>query len=397
MRNYFLLFLIVFVDTLFLLHNVSNISIGYKEALIYFQGNSFLHYLTDFSTSLFGKNDFALRVPILAFHVFNIFLMYEVGKYFVRKEEDALFAALIYALLPGVNSGAILINNVTIVIFFTLLFLLLYLKGFRYVSYVVLFVTIFIDDSFLVLYLSLAFYGYFVKDRVFMIFNVLLFIVSLFIWGVEFTGKPFGYFLDIFGAYGVIFSPFLFIYFFYAMYRILIKEKKDILWFISFTALVLSLIFSFRQKVRIEDFAAFVVIGVPLMVRVFFASYRIRLKRFRRIHKFFFVIVFGFLVVNFLILQCNKFLFLVYKNPSKHFASKFYFVKELARELKKMGVREVICKDEKLCLRLRFYGIEKGGNYLLSEKGGDSKGAKKVSIRYINRTVKSYYVSKINI
>ena len=397
MRNYALLFIIIFIDTLFLLYNIANISIGYKEALIYFNGHSFLHYVVNFFTSLFGRNDFALRVPILLFHILNIFLIYEVGKYFVKREEDALFAALIYALLPGVNSGAILVNNVTIVVFFTLLFLIFYLKGFKYLAYFILLFTLFIDNSFLILYVSLAFYGYFIKDKIFMIFNILLFIVSLFIWGVEFTGKPFGYFLDIFGAYGVIFSPFLFIYFFYALYRILIKERKDILWFISFTALVLSLIFSFRQRIQIEDFAAFVVIGVPLMVRVFFASYRIRLKEFRKIHKFFFVLVFGFLVLNFFILQFNKFLFLVYKNPSKHFASKFYFAKELAKKLKMMGIEEVFCEDQKLCLRLKFYGIKTGKNYLLSESKLNLNRSKKVSIRYINKPVKIYYVSKINI
>ncbi len=397
MRNYFLLFLIIFIDVVFLLYNISNISIGYKEALIYFNGDSFLHYLVNLSTSIFGQNDFALRVPILIFHIFNILLIYEVGKYFVKKEKDALFSALIYTLLPGVNSGAILVNNVTIVIFFTLLFLFLYLKGFRYLSYAVLISTLFIDNSFLILYIGLAFYGYSVKDRFFVIFNILLFASSLLIWGVEFTGKPFGYFLDIFGAYGVIFSPFLFIYFFYAMYRILIKEKKNILWFISFTALIFSLIFSFRQKIHIEDFAAFVVIGVPLMVRVFFASYRIRLKEFRKVHKFFFILIFGFLVINFLILQFNKFLFLFYENPSRHFANKFYFVKELSKKLKKMGINGIVCEDEKLCLRLKFYGIKEGDRYLIFENGVKVNRSKKVSIRYINRPVKIYYVSKINI
>jgi hypothetical protein len=38
-------------------------------------------------------------------------------------------------------------------------------------------------------------------------------------------GKPKGYFLDALGVYAAIFSPLLFLYFIYSMYRILIKEE----------------------------------------------------------------------------------------------------------------------------------------------------------------------------
>jgi len=397
MRNYLYLFIIIFVDVLFLLYDISNISIGYKEAWIYFFDRSFLHYLIRFSVSAFGENDFALRIPVLLFHVANIVLIYEVGRFFVKKDKDSLFATLLYALLPGVNSGAILVNSVTIVIFFTLLFLFLYLKGFRVLSYLILLTALFIDNSFLILYMALIVYGYFIKDNFMIFFPLILAVFSLLLFGIELSGKPIGYFLDIFGAYALIFSPFLFIYFFYALYRILIREKKDILWFISFIALILSLLFSFRQKVHIEDFAAFVVVGMPVTVRVFFASYRIRLARFRKIHRFFFILIFGFLIFNFLILHFNKVLFLVYENPSKHFANKFYFVKELSKELKRDHINGIVCNDEKLCLRLKFYGIEKGNNYIITQTPLNVSNSKKVSIRYMNKLVKTYYVSKINI
>ncbi len=396
MRDYLYLFLIAFFYSLIWVYDVSNISISYKEALIYFCDSSFLHYLVRFSTSLFGENDYALRLPFLLFHIGNIFLIYEVGKHFVKKNSDALFSAFIYTLLPGVDSGAVLVNSVTIVVFFTLVFILFYIKGFKYTSYLVLLVSIFIDNSFFILYISLIIYSFYNKDRALFILNLFLIIVYFFIYGFEIGGKPSGYFLDIFGAYALIFSPFLFLYFFYALYRILIKEKKDILWFISFTALVLSLLFSFRQRIHIEDYAAFVVIGTPLMIRVFFASYRIRLKEFRKVHKAAFIFVFSFLILNFLILHFNKFIFLFLKNPSEHFAKKFYFAKELSESLKKIGIYQINCEDEQLCLRLKFYGIKEGGKFLISSKKPISKSFKKVSIRYINRDVKNYYVSKIN-
>ena len=395
MRNYFYLFLLSVIYVLFWIYDVSNISISYKEAWIYFYDDSFLHYLINFSTSVFGVNDYAVRLFFLIFHIANIFLIYEVGKYFVKRDYDALFAAFIYTLLPGVNVGAVLVNSVTVVVFVTLLFLLFYLKGLKKISYFLLFISLFIDNSFFILYISLIVYGYFIKDKVLIFINSILFLISFVIYGFDFAGKPFGYFLDIFGAYALIFSPFLFIYFFYAMYRILIKEKKNILWFISFTSLVLSLLFSFRQKIHIEDYAAFVVIGTPLMVWIFFASYRIRLKEFRKMHRLVFWVVMVFLVFNFLLLHFNKLLFLILDDPNKHFAKKFYFAKELANSLKDMGIEKIRCEDRKLCLRLKFYGIKEGGKFLISLKPKD-KTFKKVSIRYMNRDVKNYYVSKIN-
>ncbi len=395
MRNYFYLFLLSVIYVLFWIYDVSNISISYKEAWIYFYDDSFLHYLINFATSIFGVNDYAVRLFFLIFHIANIFLIYEVGKYFVKRDYDALFSAFIYTLLPGVNVGAVLVNSVTVVVFVTLLFLFFYLKGFKKISYFLLFISLFIDNSFFILYISLIVYGYFIKDKILIFINSVLFLISFIIYGFDFAGKPFGYFLDIFGAYALIFSPFLFIYFFYAMYRILIKEKKNILWFISFTSLVLSLLFSFRQKIHIEDYAAFVVIGTPLMVWIFFASYRIRLKEFRKMHRFVFWVVMVFLIFNFLLLHFNKFLFLILDNPNKHFAKKFYFAKELANSLKNMEIEKIRCEDRRLCLRLKFYGIKEGGKFLVSTKPKD-KIFKKVSIRYMNRDVKNYYVSKIN-
>ena len=45
--------------------------------------------------------------------------------------------------------------------------------------------------------------------------------------------------------------------------------------------IVLSIVFSFRQRVFIEDFGPYVVISLPFMLKTFFHAYRVRLKEFR--------------------------------------------------------------------------------------------------------------------
>ena len=71
-----------------------------------------------------------------------------------------------------------------------------------------------------------------------------------------------------------IFSPFVFLFFIYTLYRIAIKERhRDMLWYISNTAFMTALLFSFRQRIAVEDIAPLSVIAVPLMVRTFLSSY----------------------------------------------------------------------------------------------------------------------------
>ena len=186
-------------------------------------------------------------------------------------------------ILPGVNSSALVVNESIIVIFFTLLYIYLTkVKSKKYYPLLVLF--LFIDNSFAILFLALFFYSIKTKDNIQLILSLILFGASMSMYGFDMGSRPQGYFLDTFGIYATIFSPVLFIYFFYAIYRIGIKHDKDIFWYISMTAFGLSLIFSLRQRVQIEDFAPFVVIAIPIMVKLFIHSLRIRLKEFRKMH-----------------------------------------------------------------------------------------------------------------
>ncbi|MGB3750104.1 MAG: hypothetical protein WA945_00890 [Arcobacteraceae bacterium] len=379
-----------------LLFLVDTYSISAKEANIYFNGGMFnvLTLITNLSTTLFGQNDYALRVPFILFYAGSAILLSLLTVNYFKRQRDRLISIAIFMLLPGVNSAALLINESIIVIFGTLLYLYFYrIKNKN--CYALLGLFLFIDNSFAILFLALFFYSLSKKDNMLLVISLSLFGFSMTAYGFSFNGSPRGYFLDTFAIYATIFSPVLFLYFFYSLYRIGFKWERDLFWYISMTALVLSLIFSLRQKVAIEDFAPFVVIAVPLMVKLFIHSMRVRLKEFRTIHYMMLRVSLGVLVLSFFLFVCNKTLYLYLEEPSSHIASEHYIVKELAEELKKRDIHNISTTDRYLALRLRFYGIENSDTILLNTKKLEQND-EMIQVMYRHRILKKFYVQDLN-
>ncbi len=388
----FLIAVAISFHLLFLLYGVQTLSISYSEALIYFNDHSILHYLVRISTALFGQNDFGLRLPFISLHILSVILLYKVSKTYLKRKSDRVFAVIVYLLLPGTNSAALLVNPAEIVIFLTLLFIYFYKSKSYFISYILLFLALFVDNSFSILYLSLLFYALYKKDNRLLVISLTLFGLSMYIWGFDTGGKPKNYFVETLALYSAIFSPLVFLYFFYTEYRILIKEEKNILWFISFVAFLFSLLLSFRQKVMLEDFAPFAIIATPLMVRTFLSSYRVRIPELRFWHKFLFLVVIATLILNFTAIYFNKFFYLLLSNPQKHFTYRYDFAKEVAKKLKELHIKRINVLDDRFALRLKFYGIKSGGKYLLSK---NSKNVlQSVTISYYKKPVFTIYVTK---
>jgi hypothetical protein len=394
MSNRLLLALIIFIDIAFLLYGISSLSISYYEAEVFFDQKNFIHFIAHVSTTVFGQNDYALRLPFMLFHLGSIVLMYKISVFYFQKEMDRIITVLIFVLLPGVTSAAILVNSATVVIFFTLLFIYLYLKKRENYYAFLLPLLVFVDDSFLTLFLALFVYGFFKKEYFIASLSFMLVLASLYLYGFDMTNDPKVYFFNVFAVYAVIFSPFLFLYFFYALYRIWIKEEKSLIWYISFVALVFSIVLSTRKMILIEDFAPFVVIATPLIYTMFLKSYRIRLPELRGVLKFWFGFIFASLVVIFALTHLNKYLYLFMEKPHKHFAYKYHLAKELAHELKKSGVNG-IKTDYRLQKRLKFYGIDKGNSYEINNKKAKNH-FKSVTISYFKTPIKTFYVSKLH-
>jgi hypothetical protein len=394
MSNRLLLALIIFIDVAFLLYGISSLSISYHEAEVFFDQKNFIHFIAHVSTMVFGQNDYALRLPFMLFHLGSIVLMYKISVFYFQKEMDRIITVLIFVLLPGVTSAAILVNSATVVIFFTLLFIYLYLKKRENYYAFLLPLLVFVDDSFLTLFLALFVYGFFKKEYFIASLSFMLVLASLYLYGFDMTNDPKVYFFNVFAVYAVIFSPFLFLYFFYALYRIWIKEEKSLIWYISFVALVFSIVLSTRKMILIEDFAPFVVIATPLIYTMFLKSYRIRLPELRGVLKFWFGFIFVSLVLIFGVTHLNKYLYFFIDKPHKHFAYKYHLAKELAYELKKSGING-IKTDYRLEKRLKFYDIDKGNSYEINNKKAKNH-FKSVTISYFKTPIKTFYVSKLH-
>ena len=142
------------------------------------------------------------------------------------------------------------------------------------------------------------------------------------------------------------------------------------------------------------DFAPFVVLALPIMLKSFFSSYRVRIGRNKRVYAAGFAAVLSSLIAFFVASYANRLFYMFPNYKENHFAYKYQAAKELAGELKKIGVSSCVSDNDELMLRLKFYGIERGGSWILSEK--PQSGSKKVSIVYSKSVVKSYYVTKVN-
>lgn len=389
-----LAFLMVSIDFFMLIFLTSQMSIGGAEAVMFYEGVSLPAFLSRLSVAVFGANDFALRFPFLLFHVASAVLLYRISEIYLKKKSDALLSLLVFLLLPGVNSSALLINEAVIVVFLLLLFIYLYGRR-KELAYALLPIMLLVDNAFGVFYLALFFYGVY-KSRGFeLISGMLFFGVSMYVYGLDTGGIPKGYFLDTLGGFSAILSPFLFLFFIYSIYRILIKEEKSLLWFVIFVPFVTAMLLSLRQKIDFETYGPYVVIAVPLIVKVFMNGYRVRLAEFRQNYRFMFGIVMAFLVFSFVILFFSKALYGLYEDKSKHFAYHYQVAKELADKLKKSGVNNVTSNNGELLLRLKFYGVESGDRYNIAQNEKCLNG-KKVSILYSDVTVATYCVTKIN-
>ncbi len=391
----YVFFLILGVDTLMLFLQTSHVSISYEEASLLYGDFSVLSSLTSLSLNLFGQNDLALRFMMILFHLLSAILMYEISKRYIPLERNRLWLLLVFLLLPGVVSAAIIVNSAGMLIFGLLLFVYLSEKiPQRYLNVLLLLYAL-TDVSFVYLFLGLAVYYSMNKQKYNLVYVLALYMLTSYLYGFEVTGSPSGHFLDTIGIYSAIFTPIIFIYLFYALYKRYFTSKLDMLWCISATALILSLVLSFRQRIPLENFAPYLIIALPLAAQSFISSYRVRLKVFRKRYKLAFVLSFIFLISNTLLVFFNKELYVFMQNPKNHFAYEMHVAKELSNILKE---RDILCltTDEKMQTRLKFYGVTKCKDILLVEKNIRAEKATSVTISYKNSVLYRADVTIIN-
>lgn len=397
---YFTAFLIAI--TTGLVYTATTLSISAKEAKIFFDQSGLLSYIINFFADHFGQNDLVIKAPFIGFYFLSSVLIYLIGDDYFDQPLDRFLAAVVFMILPGVLSASLLVNESIIVIFCILLYIYVY-KVTNRQNYLLLLIFLFVDNSFAIFYLALFFYSLKKKDNFLIGISLALFAVSMYMYGFDTGGKPKGYLPDIMGIYASIFSPLLFLYFFYVMYRTAVKGTKslfckgscEITWYIAFVAFVFSFLLSFRQRIEIEDFAPYVVVAIPLMLRTYLHSLRVRLPRFRKKHIYTSYVIILFLVFTSFALLVNKPLYLVVNDYKKHFAHKHHFAKEIADKLKEQKISGISSDNAKLLKRLSFYEIEQGSkNFITLHK--PKKYDKKIDIKYLDKTLVEVFVTNLN-
>jgi len=344
-----------------------------------------LNYILGFFFKIFGKNDFALRLPEILTGFINVLLFYKITEFYLKKEKDRFYATLIFMLIPGMIISSLIVNKSVYIIFLTLLFVYFY-KTNKYVSYVLLGLMVFLDYSFISLYFALIFYSIYKRDNILLVLSLIFLAVNANYFNYDIGGKPKGHFLDLFGTYFLIFSPFVFIYFLFSLYKGFFDKKRDIVFFIAFFTFVISIILSFRQRIKIDDYAPYTLIYVVYMVKYYLNSYRVRLPQFRKTYKALFVFLFITLFVFDLALFFNRY------TPARNLSRSYYFIKPLVYQLKINKIDNLYSNNPRLIKALNFYGIKKGDKYKIVYQ----KRKNKVSIFHKNRKILKFDVSKLH-
>lgn len=362
------------------------VSISYNEALMYFNNNNLISKLANLSTSYFGRNDYALRIGNMVFNAINLILIYLISRKILKRPIDSVICAILYALIPGVIMQGVILNQSSIMLCLILLICYSELNGHK-ILYPLFVITIFIDNSAFILFIALIIYGIYYKKYKIIIFGILCLMLNLYIYGIDISGRPSGKFLDVFRDLSLLYSPPLFIYYIYTLYRNMSKERKSLLLIISVTSLLVSVILSIRQTVDKEVFLYMSLCGIPLMIKQFFTDIRVRLPQFQKNYRQRFIIIYIFLFIESSLLIFSKELYIFINKPSGVFLDSFYIAKELSEELKARNIQRVHTQSKSLQTRLAFYGINDGG---VSLKRVQRKG--NIQIKYHNTIIAQFNI-----
>jgi len=332
--------------------------IGPNEAKLYYVDEKVLYALTHFAKGWFG-NGLDFRLPFLFFGLVNMALFFIMSKNYFQNLKESYLATTIFALLPGIITSSVLVNIAVVVVTLVLLFLIFYEHKRVYLEALTMILLLLIHNASIIFFISIAIFSAFKRDRLLFAFAISLAGISLlFPNTLEVSGRPSGEFMELFGLYMALFSPFVFIYFFYALYRIWLRERKDILWYISFTAFTLSVLLSLRQQVIMTDFAPYVIVSVVLMILIYHRTVKVRLPQFQQAYKIGFNFVIGSLILSTLMIVFHQSLFLLMDDKSKNFTYPFYKAYWQVQELKEIGQNCYTAGNPKVQYQLKYYGIE---------------------------------------
>jgi len=351
------IFLLLYLSTLLVVAATTPISPS--EAYLFFQENTTPTVLLMHWGDFLLQNELGLRLFFLLLGSFNIYLFYAVTAYFFRKKEDRLLALYFYVLLPGVIISTVLANDAVVIAFLVLLFVYFYLRRQVAFSLLPLFLLGFVHWSALYFYMVLMLYGLFQKER-WVFLGAAIATVLYLLAGIDMPEPVSGnYFFEMLGIDATIFSPLLFVYLFYALYRVLLRGERSLLWYISFGALVISLILSLQERIKITDFSAYLMLGMMVAVQTYLGSLKVRLKRFRRGYHLFFVVIASSLIISSLMMLFHQPIYRLLGKKYYPLVASVYEPYDRAVKLKSDGEKCVKESKQKVLYQMRYYGLNK--------------------------------------
>ncbi len=296
---------------------------------------------------------FFFRLPMLLFAFANAFLLVRVGKFYLKRANDDLLCLLIWLALPFNLAAAVILNEASLVIFTTLLAVLFYERKKPFYLALTLLAALFLTQA-LPLCLALFLFGLYARDNTTALIGLFALLVSLYSADIaSLVIFKQSYLLQTLLVFALSFSPLVFFWFIYGIYRIGVQQKRRLLWFVAFCSFFICVFVSIRQKPNYAVFLAYSVLLVVMMTQTFLASYRIRLPIFRRFHRGVAWLLAFSLVLNLVFaFVLNPFL----KAFDPKLYTTFYAVKPFAKELKNRGFT-TLCGSDKLAYQLSFYGI----------------------------------------
>ena len=166
----FVIFIMCLFQGIFLLYAISNLSISYYEAEIFYDKKSLVSLIANLSCEIFGRNDYALRIPFILIHFANAAMIYKISKFILKRRFDRVVATALFMALPASMSSAILLNPAGIIVFFTLLAIYFAKSEYNIALFVLLSVCALIDRAFFMLYVGFGIWALYTRKRSFCCF-----------------------------------------------------------------------------------------------------------------------------------------------------------------------------------------------------------------------------------
>jgi len=321
-NSFYILIGLYILSTLYL---ASTTPISPHEAKLFFQDNSIVSWLMHLGYDI-SHSFLSLRIVFLLFGYFSIYLYYKVAKSYFHTSNIVYFSTIVFAFLPGMITATVLANISIIVLPLVLAFVLFYERKNYIAMTLIMTILFFIHEASVIFFISIFIYSIFTRDKILFILSSSFLTASIYLAkGIAIGGRPSGHFVDIFGLYAGVFSPLLFLYFFYTNYRILLREKKHLIWYISFVALIVSLLLSIRQKIYITDFAPYVLISIVIMIDIFQRSFLVRLPQYQNSYKRAYYIVMSIFVFASMVIILHRPIYYILGKPHNFFAHKLYY------------------------------------------------------------------------